>query len=232
MTEPCYSKNPDNGIAISSIIRAFHCPRQYFFYKDIPSKPAIEYSICKLVSCAEESATEEELWKTLHLIHPEISEDKRNFLRDCLMAMEHAPVRPWTETDIVVRSERAGIHGLLDKYHAQTGEYTLTRCTTAPKNGCWAEDAIRTAALLLCIEEAGAVKTPGMNIEYVRSGIIRYYEPTPKDRRRVLHLIQQVKEIEDGEFPHKPLNTPCSRCRFSDRCAQIAPRRLSFLFKK
>ena len=232
MTEPSIFQNPDSSIAISSIITAFHCPRQYFFYKDTPSKPADNYSICKQVSCADQDTSEEELWNTIRLIHPDISEEKKGFLRDCLKATEHAPVRPWTETDIPVRSKRAGIHGLLDKYHAPMGEYTLTRCKAAPQNGCWPEDAIRSAALLLCIEETGPLKTPGLSIEYVPSGIIRYYEPTPKDRRRVIHLIRQVKEIEKGGFPQKPLNPPCSRCRFSDRCSQNEPRRLSFLLKK
>lgn len=232
MTEPAYARTLQKGISISSIITAFHCPRQYMFYTENKGKPAFRYSICKLVSCAEKNADEEGIWSTVCMIHPDISEEYRTFLHDCLNALRDAPVRPWTETDIPVRSHSAGIHGLLDKYDASSGAYTITRCTTAPKNGCWPEDAVRAAALLLCIEETSAKKPTGLSIEYIPSGIIRWYEPTPKDRRKVFHLVRQIREIDKGGIPCKPMNPPCARCRFTGRCESGAPRRLSFLFKK
>lgn len=232
MTERSISKKSGDAVAISSIITAFHCTRQYFFYSEMKSNPSEKYSICKQVSCAAPDIKEEKLWDIICMIHPDISVEKRSFLKDCLNAARHVPVRPWTDTDILVRSDRAGIYGLLDKYDATAGEYTLTRCTKAPQKGCWPEDAIRTAALLICLEDTCKKKPEGLYIEYIPSGIIRYYEPTPKDRRKVFQLINKVRDVNKGGIPKKSLNPPCSGCRFFDRCSQNEPRRLSFLFKK
>mgnify|MGYP000871790135 CR=1 FL=1 len=236
MTESRNTPNTRRGAAISSLVSAFHCPRQYYFSTKHEQRTSERYTICKQVSCADAHATVERLWEMVCLIHPGISEEKKEFLNTCLVAMKHAPARPWSEIDILVRSERTGIYGLLDKYYAPTGEYALTRCTTAPPHGCWPEDAVRTAALLLCIEECmskrGDASPKGLYIEYIPSGVIRYYEPSLKDRRRVIHLVRTVKEVEKGFFPPKPLNPPCSRCQYTQSCAQHEPRRLSFLFKQ
>jgi CRISPR/Cas system-associated exonuclease Cas4 (RecB family) len=226
------SKKHIPGVAISSIITVFHCPRRYYFYSGAESKPAERYSICKQISCMDPDANEEELWENICIIHPDISDENRSFLKECLKATRNVPIRPWTETDILVRSDRAGIHGLLDKYNATTGEYTLTRCTNAPRIGCWPDDALRAAAFLICLEETCTTKVDGIYIEYIPSGIVRYFKPTPKDRRMVLQLIHKVRDIDKGIFPEKPLNPPCFRCSFLERCQQNKPRRLSFLFKK
>ena len=230
-----YSSKPfhASGTAISSIIRAFRCPRQYYFHNQADWKSPDAYVICKQVSCAyPEERDEVKIWDTISVIYPEINPDSRVFLTTCLTAMKKLPVRPWTETDITVRSEKTGIYGLLDKYDANSEECTLTRCCTAPKTGCWPEDAIRTAALMICTEETCNIRPKGMYIEYIPSGIIRYYEPTPKDRRRMVQIVHQVQEMKRGVFPPKPLRPPCSRCQFQEKCFGQEPRKLSDLFKK
>jgi len=232
MTESLSPKSSHASIAISSLIRAFHCPRQYYFQSHDELKPSDRYHICKQVSCADPDNSEAEIWNTIMLIYPDISPENRNYLSSFLSAMKKAPIRPWTDSDVTIRSDRAGLYGLLDKFHAPTGECTLTRCSKAPKTGCWPEDAIRTAALLMCIEESCIINPKGMYIEYIPSGIIRYYEPTPKDRRRVVQIIHQIKKIENGVLPSKPLNPPCLHCRFQEKCNKSEPKRLSLLFKK
>jgi CRISPR-associated exonuclease Cas4 len=220
------------GIAISSVILASRCIRQYYFNKKDDWRSSYRYTICKQVSCAYPEEREEVIWKIISLINPDISPDSRIFLTSCLSAMKSAPIRPWTDSDITVKSEKIGVYGLLDKYDTNSGDCTLTRCCDAPKSGCWPEDTIRIAALLICIEETCNIRPHGMHIEYIPSGIIRYYEPTPKDRRRLVQIIHQVKEVERGTFPPKPLHPPCSRCRFVEKCSVDQPRKLSILFKK
>lgn len=232
MTASSLDMNKQKGISISSLLQAFACSRQYYFNKNAKWKSSDTYTICKQVSCACNIHSEEEIWDAICLIHPEISPDSRDFLSSCITAMKHAPVRPWTDTDITVKSKKVGLYGLLDKYDANTGECTLTRCCTAPKTGCWPEDAIRTAALLLCVKETCSLIKAGMYIEYIPSGVIRYYEPNPKDRRRIVQTIHQIHEIDKGAFPPKPLHPPCSRCRFVEKCSGHEPRKLSALFKK
>ncbi|PWR74999.1 hypothetical protein ACKUB1_16560 [Methanospirillum stamsii] len=232
MTASLSGKKNHPEIAISSLIRAFHCPRQYYFLKNTEWKSSEKYSICKQISVAEKDADEENIWNTICMIHPDISPDKRPFLTSCLQAMITAPVRPWTDLDITVHSNKLHLYGLLDKYDAGTGECTLTRCTPSPKTGCWPEDRIRAAALLLCIWETGNGRPSGIYIEYIPSGIIRYYEPSPRDKRQVLLILRQIQKIENGEFPPKPMKPPCSWCRFEEKCKSHEPRRLSGLFKK
>ena len=233
MTASLSDKKQNPGIAISSLIRAFHCSRQYYFYKECEGISSSRYTICKMVSCAyPEDRSEEMIWDSICLIHPDISPDERSFLSSCLLAMKKTPIRHWTETDNVVKSIKLDLYGLLDKFDAKTSECTLTRCTTSPKNGCWPEDRIRIAALLICIEETCDINPKGMYIEYIPSGIIRYYEPTPKDRRQIIQILHQIHTIEKGEFPPKPLHPPCSRCKYEKLCIEHEPRRLSALFKK
>lgn len=166
------------------------------------------------------------------MIHPDIKPDSREFLVLCLDAMKKGPVRPFTDLDVTVRSEKLGLYGQLDKYDAQSGECTLTRCTAAPKTGCWAEDSFRVTALLFCIQESCAFSPPGMYIEYIPSGVVRYYEPSPKDRRRIFQILHQVRDVENGKIPSKPLQAPCEHCQYKDTCFENEPRRLSAFFKK
>jgi CRISPR-associated exonuclease Cas4 len=233
MTESSPDIKQHTVVAISSLIRAFHCPRQYYFIKDSEWKSSGRYTICKQVSCAYPGESDEEsLWNTICIIYPDISPELRSFLSSCLMVMKNAPVRPWTSLDSTVRSTRLGLYGQLDKFDARTGECTLIRCTRAPKNGCWLEDRIRTAALLLCLEDSSDIRPGGIYIEYIQSGIIRYYEPTPKDRRQVVQTLRQIHLMGQGVFPPKPLHPPCKQCEFEKKCAEYEPRRLSSLFKK
>ena len=231
MTASQSGRKKDQGIAISSLMRIFHCPRQYYFQKGHEWKPSAEYLICKQVSCTDPDEEEDAIWESIILIEPEISEKTRFFLHSCLLAMKNTPVRSWTDLDIMVRSDRLGLYGQIDKYDARTGDCTLTRCSVAPKNGCWPEDAIRTAALLLCLEETYGINPAGLYIEYIRSGIIRHYTPTARDRRKIIELLHQFRNIEKGEFPPKPLKAPCVSCTFEKNCSGHQPRRLSSLFE-
>lgn len=232
MTESPYDKNPYSGIAISSLIRAFRCPRQYYFYKKNEFASNGKYIICREVSSSGQDETFDQIWKTVNLLDPTIPSKLQDFLHVCLDANKNAPRRPWTELDRTVRSKQLSIYGQLDKFDERTGECTLTRCTKAPKTGCWPDDRVRATALLLCVSETADIRPKGIYIEYIPSGIIRYYTPTPKDRRIVIHTLRQIHAIDKGNFPPRPLNPPCKGCRFEDTCTSYEPRKLSGLFKK
>lgn len=226
-------KKHDPDILISAVARGFRCIRQYYFDKSREWNETSRYSICKQVSCAEyENRNEDEIWNLVVLVEPGIDPQLRNFLRRCFENTRNTPLRPWTDLDVAVRSDKLGIRGILDKYHSQNRECTLVRCSDAPKTGCWPDDRIRVTALLFATEESLHCRIDGVYVEYIPSGIVRFCEPGPKDRRTLLRVIAQIKMVDNGEFPGKPLKAPCSRCRYLEKCNTGEPVQLSDLFKK
>jgi len=233
MNEDAPNQISHKDTTISSLITGFRCIRQYYFGKTKKRDNSGRYTICKLISSAEQDIfDEEELWKKALLIDPDIDPGTRSHIHEYVSVIKHTPLRPWTDLDLIIRSERTGISGLLDKFDARTGEATLVRCTKAPVNGCWAEDRIRAVALILCIEETFKIRLKSVSVEYIPSGIIRYYEPGQRDRRVMLQVLRKVHEVDKGIFPEKPPNPPCEKCIYSDKCNMERPKTLLQIFKK
>jgi hypothetical protein len=69
----------------------------------------------------------------------------------------------------------------------------------------------------------------GGYVEYVASGICRFVEPQPRDRRAMIRAIRAAKRVVAGEIPKRPLRAPCEGCPHLERCT-AGPRRLSDLF--
>jgi len=121
---------------------------------------------------------------------------------------------------------------LLDKFNSMSHEATVVRATKAPETGCWPEDRVRITALQLCIEETLNISLKGLYVEYIPSGIVRLYEPGPRDRRTLIQTIAQMKKVVQGNIPPKPANPPCKGCRYRDTCDTGSPRSLLQIFKK
>lgn len=221
------------GIPISSVITGFRCIRQYYFGKTKKRKSSGRYTICKQISSAEaEFRNEDDLWSSILLIDPDIDPESRTFLQDCLKILDNLSVRSWTDLDITVKSDKLCLYGLIDKYNSKKCQATIVRCSKSPKAGCWAEDRIRIAALILCINETLNIRLSGMYVEYIPSGVIRYYEPGPKDRRILINTLKKVHEVDKGYLPEKPLNPPCKGCQFYQRCSNEGPNTLLDIIKK
>lgn len=225
---------PDNpGIPVSSLIRAYQCPRRYYFSRHDPVPVSDRYIICKQVSLTGAVMNEEEIWDQVSMVHPDIDPGMRAYLSECLTRVSRMPAVSWTESDISVSSPRLGIHGMIDKYDSGTEKMSVVRCTRAPAAGCWPADRIRVAAYLLCLLETGGISLPGGYIEYIPDGIIRYCEPGPRDRRALLQAAAMTRRINQGELPPKPLHAPCRSCPHTQACSPPPAKRLSeLLFKK
>lgn len=232
MTE--YKSAPDQTFAVSSLIQAYRCPRRYYFSRHETIPTSDRYIICKHLSCSDpQNRDEEELWNEICLIHPEIDPTMQDFLWSCLESIKHTPFPAWTETDITIRSDRYGIHGLIDKYHAKDEYISITRASRAPEMGCWSDDRIRIAAYILCLQELSGRTWKGGYVEYIPDGIIRFCEPQPRDRRRLLQTLKVVRSVAKGELPGKPVNPPCKKCPYSQQCEPPKARTLSdIIFQK
>jgi CRISPR-associated exonuclease Cas4 len=207
------------GIPVSSLIMGCRCPRQYYFARHDHLPVSDRYIICKQVSLSKSNNPDEDLlWDEITLISPRIDPSLREYLTSCLDQNRQVLIPSWTETDLSVRSEKYGIFGNIDKYHAGDLNISVVRCTRAPVAGCWPDDRIRIAAYLLCLKESTGIELSGGYVEYIPDGIIRFCEPQPRDRRVLLQGLKRVREIEKGEFPEKPAQAPCKGCRYSDQC--------------
>jgi CRISPR-associated exonuclease Cas4 len=42
----------------------------------------------------------------------------------------------------------------------------------------------------------------------------------PRDRRQLLTTLHKLRAIHRGEAPVHPLNAPCNRCKYKERCEE------------
>lgn len=218
---------------ISSIIIAYRCIRQYYLQNPGDIRDSFRYTICKQISSADRNETDpQRLWESISLIEQDSKPEFRSLFDEYYSANKHAPLREYTDLDVQVSNKKLGIYGLLDKFNSITQEGAIVRARKAPETGCWTEDRIRITALQLCIEESLKTVLKGLYVEYIPSGIVRYYEPGPRDRRTLIQTIARMKKVVDGNMPPKPANPPCKGCRYRDTCDTGSPRSLLQIFKK
>ena len=229
-----YQLPSDHTIPVSSLIQAYRCPRRYYFTKNEPVQVSDRYTICKQVSLSDQNNTDEDaLWDDICLINLDIKPDLREYLSLCIATNTRTPLPQWSETDLIVTSEKYGLRGLIDKYHKDAGHISIVRCTGAPATGCWPDDRVRIAAYLLCLKETTGINLSGGFIEYIPDGIVRFCEPQPRDRRGLLMALKNVRLVEKGDLPGKPVRAPCKNCRYTDRCETPKVKTLSeLLFQK
>jgi len=95
--------------------------------------------------------------------------------------------------------------------------------------GTTAADRLRITALALCLEEKTGTEIHGAHVEYIPDGVSRYHAIQPHDRHHVAKMLNRARAIRNGEMPPRPLNTPCNRCKYQDRCESVAGSRPSEL---
>lgn len=183
--------------------------------------------------CKDQTPDEDQLWEEICLIDPTVQPDMREYLSRCLEIMAHTPVVKYTDSDIQVHSVRYGIYGLVDKLDSSSNTISIIRSSGAPAYGCWSDDRVRLAACILCLKESTGIDIVGGNIEYIPDGIVRYCEPQPRDRRRLLQALHMAQKVMNGNLPEKPVNAPCKKCLYVNQCNPDKPKTLSsILFKK
>ena len=216
-------------IPVSGVIACHICPRRYYFERSDEHPESPRYAVCKQVSAhLGELLEEEEIWREILHILPDADEEIQELFDECIGACSETAWQRPVQTDLTVESDTLGIRGRVDKIF-EDGTFAIVRSSTAPKAGAYGTDRLRIACYAACIKETLGHPVAGGYVEYVASGICRYVEPQPRDRREMIRAIRAAKRVVAGDLPPRPLRAPCEGCPHFERCT-TGPRRLSDLF--
>lgn len=185
------------------------------------------YTICKQLSYhlgrTLDSAT---IWGEITSVRPDVDPALREFLDLCIAACGKTAWKSAVQTDVRVISEKHGLAGMIDRAF-EDGTFSIVRATGAMPFGAYAADRLRVAAIAFCIEEMTGREVDGGYIEYLPDGVSRFHAVQPRDRRQVISTLRTLRGIHDGEMPKHPLNAPCNRCKYREKCESSVGKRLS-----
>lgn len=219
----------DDYIPVSGVIACHICPRRYYFERSEEREESPRYTVCKQVSAhLGELLEREQIWQEVLCVLPDAEEDTRELFDECINACRETAWQRPVQTDLTVESDALGIRGRVDKVF-EDGTFAITRSSTAPRAGAYGTDRLRIACYVACLKETLGQAVAGGYVEYVASGICRFVEPEPRDRREMIRAIRAAKRVVAGELPPRPLRAPCDGCPHVERCT-AGPRRLSDLF--
>jgi CRISPR-associated exonuclease Cas4 len=205
------------------------CPVRYYFDRNEPVTESDRYAVCKQLSYHLGTPLDSDvIWNEVSTVRPKIDPMLRSFLDSCISACNGNAWNSATQHDVRVVSEKYGIVGMVDRIAAD-GKFSIIRASGALPYGTYSADRLRIAGCAICLHEMTGNEGDGGFVEYIPDGVSRFHAVQPRDRRQLLATLHKVKSIRDGEVPSHPLNAPCNRCRYRERCESSSGRRLSDL---
>jgi CRISPR-associated exonuclease Cas4 len=214
-------------VAISDLLRVHACPVRFYYEQNDPICESDRYLICKQVSYHLGRSLESDvIWSEVLAVRPAIDTDLRSFLDTCITACKKTNWTPAAQSDVRVISEKQGIVGMVDRI-AHDGTFSIIRAASAMPFGTYSSDRLRIACIAFCLEEMTGKEVIGGNVEYIPDGTLRFHTVQPRDRRLVISTLHKIRSIYKGDVPTHPLNAPCKRCKFRERCESNSGRRLS-----
>lgn len=216
-------------ISISDLVRVHACPVRYYYERDEPFAESDRYAICKQLSYhLGDPLDAEVIWAEILVVQPKIDPALREFLDICITVCNKRTWQPAEETDVQVRSEKQGFVGMIDRI-LPDGSFSIIRAAGALPSGTYAADRLRVAAIALCLEEMTGKEVKGGHVEYIPDGVSRYHTVQPRDLRQLITTLFKIRLMRDGELPKHPLNAPCVRCKYMEKCESARGHRLSDL---
>jgi CRISPR-associated exonuclease Cas4 len=216
-------------IAISDLVRVHACPVRYYYERDEPFAESDRYAVCKQLSYhLGDPLDAEVIWAEILVVRPKIDPALREFLDISITACHKRPWQPAEETDVQVHSEKQGFAGMIDRI-LPDGSFSIVRAAGALPSGTYAADRLRVAAIALCLGEMTGQEVKGGHVEYIPDGVSRYHTVQPRDLRQLITTLYKIRFMRDGELPKHPLNAPCVRCKYMDKCESARGHRLSDL---
>ena len=216
-----------NTVSISDLVRVQACPVRYYYEREDPVVESDRYAVCKQLSYHLGSLLDAEMiWAEILVVRPTVDPSMQAFLDLCISACNKNPWQPSIETDVRVISEKQGIAGMIDRI-LPDGSFSIVRAAGAMPFGTYAADRLRIAAIALCLEEMRQEEVTGGHVEYIPDGVSRYHTVQPRDRRQLIATLHRIRAIHAGELPQHPLNAPCNRCKYREKCESSAGHRLS-----
>ncbi len=210
-------------------MRVHACPVRYYYEQRSPVTESDRYAVCKQLSYHLGSPLEEEtIWNEVTAVRPSVDPAMREFLGICISACNKRAWMPAVQTDVRVASDRHGMAGMIDRVAAD-GAFSIIRASGALPFGTYASDRLRLAAIAFCLEEMTGREVAGGNVEYIPDGVLRFHAVQPRDRRQVIAALHRIRAIREGEMPKRPLNAPCNRCTYKEKCEAGGGHRLSEL---
>jgi CRISPR-associated exonuclease Cas4 len=214
---------------ISDLVRVHTCPVRYYYERDDPVKESDRYSVCKQLSYHLGDPLDAELiWAEILVVRPKIDPSLRDFLDLCITACNKRTWQPAEETDVHVHSEKQGYTGMIDRILTD-GTFSIIRAAGALPIGTYAADRLRVAAIALCLQEMTGEEVKGGHIEYISDGVSRFHTVQPRDIRQLITTLYKIRFMRAGELPKHPLNAPCVRCKYIEKCESTRGHRLSEL---
>ncbi len=216
-------------MTISDLVRVHACPVRYSYERDDPVTESDRYAVCKQISYHLGNPLDPEaIWGEVLAVRPAVDPALREFMAVCIASCNRSAWNPARECDVKVVSGKHGLVGMVDRL-APDGAFSIIRAAGAMPFGTYAADRLRVAALAFCLEEMTGKEVGGGHVEYIPDGVSRFHKVQPRDRRQVIAALHKVRAIRDGEVPGRPLNAPCSRCKYKERCESSGGHRLSEL---
>jgi CRISPR-associated exonuclease Cas4 len=203
------------------------CPVRYYFERNDPITESGRYAICKQLSYHLGNPLDPEIiWSEVLAVCPSLDPTFRPFLETCITSCNKTAWKPAAQSDVRVISDKYGIVGMVDRL-VDDGSFSIIRSAGAMPFGTYAADRLRIACIAFCIEEMTGNEVTGGHVEYIPDGISRFHTVQPRDRRQVIASLHKIRAIRKGELPRRPLNAPCNRCKYTERCDSSRGRRLS-----
>jgi CRISPR-associated exonuclease Cas4 len=216
-------------VTVSDLVRVHACPVRFYYEQGEPFSESDRYAVCKQLSYHLGTPLEVDvIWQEILSVSPTLDPSMKEFLELCITACNKSEWKPAVQTDVKAVSDKHGIVGMIDRIAAD-GTFSIVRAAGAMPFGTYSADRIRIACIAFCLEEMTGEEVKGGNVEYIPDGVSRFHEVQPRDRRQVIATIHKIKAIKDGEMPQHPLNAPCNRCKYNERCESSVGRRLSEL---
>jgi CRISPR-associated exonuclease Cas4 len=210
-------------------VRVHTCPVRFYYEQRDPVTESDRYAICKQLSYHLGKLPDADaVWDEVTAVRPAIDPTIREFLDLCITACNKTAWKPAVQTDVRVVSDKHAMAGMIDRI-ADDGAFSIIRAAGAMPFGTYASDRLRIAAIAFCLEEMTGKEVVGGNIEYIPDGISRFHAVQPRDRRLVIATLHKLREIRKGGMPLHPLNAPCNRCKYKEKCESSVGRRLSEL---
>jgi len=205
------------------------CPVRFYYEQRDPVTESDRYAVCKQLSYHLGKLPDADaVWDEVTAVRPAIDPTIREFLDLCITACNKTAWKPAVQTDVRVVSDKHAMAGMIDRI-ADDGAIYIIRAAGAMPFGTYASDRLRIAAIAFCLEEMTGKEVVGGNIEYIPDGISRFHAVQPRDRRLVIATLHKLREIRKGGMPLHPLNAPCNRCKYKEKCESSVGRRLSEL---
>jgi CRISPR-associated exonuclease Cas4 len=214
---------------ISDLVRVHTCPVRYYYERHDPFLESDRYVVCKQLSYhLGDPLDAEVIWAETLVVRPKIGASLREYLDTCITACNKSTWQPAEETDVHVHSDKQGIVGMIDRI-LPDGSFSIVRAAGALPIGTYAADRLRVAAIALCLGEMTGEEVKGGHIEYIPDGVSRFHTVQSRDLRQLITTLYKIRFMREGELPKHPLNAPCIRCKYMEKCESTRGHRLSEL---